>query len=149
MAISLTVFRLLSRYYVARIVRTATYIALAFALVYIAICWTLAHFFTPWWWLLLVPFVVVFIIFLVLRFIISFIARALYSDNISPAQAAMLDPCIDKMQRLFEIKNINPTVIALTSLKDLAVHRELRTLKGLVDDSKSLRHDLQKISDKL
>lgn len=143
----ITLFRVLSRYYISRIVTIATYIAVSIALLLLIGIWALAHFFSPWWWLLVVPLLACIIAFFILRFLVSLVARIVYPDTVSKSQAAEIKAFINKINGLLELKNINPTMIALTSFKDFVLYRELRSLKSLINDSKTLSTDYNKLDD--
>lgn len=147
MNIKLKLFRVLSRYYIARIARIATYIALSLTFVYLLGTLVLTHFFSPWWWLLCIPLAIVLIAFFVLRFILVSISRVIYPDTVTPTQSDEIKAFIDKITRLLEIKNINPAMLALSSIKDFALYRELRTLKEIIDDSRTLGSDFRKLND--
>ena len=143
----ITLFRVISRYYISRIVTIATYIAVSLALVLLIGVWALAHFFSPWWWLLAIPLLACVIAFFIVRFLVTIVAWMVYPDKVSRSQAADIQAFIDKINSLLELKNINPTMIALTSLKDFVLYRELRSLKSLINDSTTLSSDYKKLDD--
>lgn len=144
---SIKLFRALSRYYLSRVMRIATFVVLSIALCMGLGVWALAHFFSPWWWLLAIPVVALLIVFLIIRCLIMLVARVIYPDNVSRTQAQGITDFIDKINRLLELKHINPTIIAFASLKDFIFYRELRTLRSFIDDSTSLARDFKKLND--
>ena len=143
----ITLFRVISRYYISRTVTIATYVAVSLALLMLVAVWALAHFFSPWWWLLAVPLLACVIAFFVLRFIVMIIAWMVYPDKVSTSQATDIKAFVEKINSLLELKNINPTMIALTSFKDFVLYRELRTLKTTINNSKELSGDYKKLDD--
>ena len=147
MTLHLSLFRALSRYYITRIATIATYIAVSISLLLLLGLWLLAHFFSPWWWLLAIPLLAMIIAFFILRFFVVLVARVVYPDAVSKEQAISIKAFIDKINRLLELKHINPTLLGLTSLKDFVLYRELRTLRSMIDDSKTLNGDFQKLND--
>lgn len=144
---TLTLFRALSRFYISRITRIATFVVLSVALVLLLGVWLLAHFFSPWWWLLATLIIGLLVGFFILRFIVLIVARLVYPDKVSSEQIKGIEAFIDKINRLLELKNINPVIIGFLSLKDFVLYRELRTLKSMIEDSTTLSGDFKKLND--
>ena len=147
MTLNINLFRALSRYYIAQVARIATYIVVSIAFLLIIGTWALAHFFSPWWWLLAIPIFACVIAFFILRFFTMVVARFIYPDKVTRAQAADIKAFISKINHLLELKHINPVMIGLTSLRDFIFYRELRTLKSFIEDSTTLSSDFKKLYD--
>lgn len=147
MIITLTAFRALSRLYVTRILRFVTIVFIITAVLCCAVIAVLASVFSPWWWLLLTPIVGCVVAFVILRTILGVILHLMYPEPVTNDQAATLSQLIDKLGRLFEIRNLHPATVALISIKDFVLYRELRTLKQLIEDSRTLKNDFKTVND--
>jgi membrane protein implicated in regulation of membrane protease activity len=141
----LTAARALTAHIAKRFVRIATIIALGVFLLVVVLCGVLAHFFSGWWWLLLIPFVFLLGIFLVVRLVVSFLIRRIHGDTLRPDQKKALDELTDKLERLIEARGTPPIFFVFISIKDLLLYRDVTTLKGIVQDSATLKRDYEKL----
>lgn len=140
---SLTLPRALTAHVAKRIIRIATYIAVAVVTTVFIICLLLAHFFSAWWWLLIIPFILLFGFFLLVRFFIGFFIRRIHAERLTPEQRSSLDAFVDKIQGLLEARSTPLPLIVLISLKDLLFHRDIVTIRSVINDSVSLKRDYQ------
>jgi len=137
----LTAARALTAHIAKRFVRLATLTAFGvFGLAFV-LCGVLAYFFTAWWWLLLIPFIILLGIFLLVRLIVAFLIRRIHADTLRPDQKKALDELTDKLERLIEARGTPPIFFVFISIKDLVLHRDVITLKGIVQDSTTLKRD--------
>lgn len=117
-------------------------------LTFIGIC-LLAYFFSPWWWLLLVIYIPLFIASAVVYLTIAFIAARLYPAPLVRKHRQHLQEFINKLQRLLETRGISWWQFAAVCVRDLLFYRELRTLKGLLADTASLKGDFTELEREL
>lgn len=120
----------------------------AFAVIFAAI-WALAYFFSDWWWLLLIVYVPLLLIGLGAWAIARFIVKRLYPRRVTSEQKVLLNSFTDKIQRLLETRGMGWPVFALLNVKDLVLHRDLRTTKELLEDTTSLKRDFAELEEKL
>jgi hypothetical protein len=142
----LTVFRAISSYFARRMINRFTMIALVVFIVSFIFIWALAHYIDVWWWLFVIPLVILMLIFLIIRTIASFIARGLYNHKINSDQKTQIMSLVDKLERLIEQRQMTPPLLAIISVKDLIFHRELRTVKMIIEDTRTLKSDYEKLS---
>jgi len=135
----LTVFRAVSSYFARRMIKRLTIIALVIFAVLTAIIWVLAYYFSDWWWLFIIPIALLALVFFIVRALAFFLARRLYTQPLSSEHKTDIGNFIDKIERLLEQRQVTPPLMALVSVKDLVMHRELRTIKGIIDDSRTLK----------
>lgn len=139
----LTAARALTAHIAKRFVRIATLTALGvFGLVFV-LCGVLAYFFTGWWWLLLVPFAFLLGIFFIIRFVATLLVRRIHADALRPDQKQALDDLTGKLERLIEARGTPPIFFVFVSIKDLVLYRDITTLKGIVQDSTTLKRDYE------
>ncbi len=137
----LTVIRAFSQYYTLRIIRLFTLIALILTITLLIVVGLLAYNFSPWWWLLAVPILAFLITFILIRSLIRYIALRVYATKLSKQEQAEIKAFIDKLSSLVDVRHIGPVMLALTSMKDLVLYRELRTIKTIIENSKTLSSD--------
>lgn len=101
--------------------------------------WALAHFLSPWWWLLLIIFVPLFIASALIYLIARFIASRLYPQPLTRQQHQKLQDFTGKILRLLETRGMGWWWFAALCMRDLLFYRELRTLKDLLADATSLK----------
>lgn len=82
---------------------------------------------------------------MVIRLVVSFLIRRIHADTLRPDQKKALDELTDKLERLIEARGTPPIFFVFISIKDLLVHRDITTLKGIVQDSATLKRDYQKL----
>lgn len=111
--------------------------------------WALAYFFSPWWWLLLIIFVPLVVISGIVYSIARFIASRLYRGHLTRQQRDRLRAFTDKILRLLETRGMNWWWFAALCIRDLLFYRELRTLKELLSDATSLKHDFEALEREL
>lgn len=141
----LAVIRALSFILARRMVRLATAIALIVVVVLLALTWLLATQVSGWWWLLLLPIVPAALLVGGLLVVANLIVRSLYRVRLSKEQTEKLRAFADKIQRLAESRGLGWPLLVILSLKDLLIHRELRTIIELVKDASSLQRDFSEL----
>lgn len=117
-------------------------------LMFISIC-LLVYFFSPWWWLLLIIYIPLFIISAVVYLLARLITHGLYPAALTRDQRQHLGDFTDKILRLLETRGMGWWVFAALCIRDLLLYRELRTLKGLLQDTVSLKSDFQTLEQEL
>ena len=141
----LTVARALTAHLGKRLINLATLIAVGIFLLIVALVALLAYSFSAWWWLLIVPFVFVFSVFLVVRLFVVLIIRRIHSERMSKQQRDALNDFSDKVQAALEARATPLPVIVLISIKDLVFHRDITTIKKLISDTAGLRNDYKNL----
>lgn len=141
----LTAPRALTALFARRVIRLATIIASGIILGVIALAWVLAYFFSPWWWLLTVPFVIAFGLFMIVRIVVMVIVRLIHPNDLSKEQVAAMNGFIDKIQTILEARSTPPFLIVLICLKDLLLYRDITTIKNLIKDTAGLRKEYAEI----
>lgn len=142
-------FRALSYVFANRMVRVARWIFLLAALVLLAGIVALAHYFSNWWLLLLIPYIIVLIICLVIFVIVRVVMKRLYPHKLTSAQTRSLSAFDDKVIDVFKERAVPPWMLATTVVKDLVVHHEITTLRGVIDDSVSLKNNFAQLENDL
>lgn len=137
----ITAARALTAHLANRFIRFATFIAVGIFLAALLICALLATYFSAWWWLLFIPFVPLFALFLIIRLIVKFIVRRIHADHLRSDQKKALDDFTDKIERLIEARGTPPIFFVIISIKDLLFHRDVTTVKTLIRDTTSLHRD--------
>ena len=115
---------------------------------FIGIC-LLVYFFSPWWWLLLIIFIPLFIASGIIYLLARFVASRLYPAPLSREQRQHLQEFTDKILRLLETKGMGWWWFAALCMRDLLFYRELRTLKDILNDATSLKHDFTALEQEL
>lgn len=136
-----TAARALSAFVASRYLRIASIIFAVVCLVLLVGIWLLATSFSSWYWLLVVPILILGFIFFVLRIAIRFIIRRIYSNSFTSEQSLALQSMADKIQRILEARGTPSIFIVLISIKDVLFHRDITTIKQLINDTTSLKHD--------
>ena len=109
----LTVARALTANIAQRVLRFSTLIVLiAFGLI-VAGTWALAHFVNGWWWLLLIPFVILLGAFVLVRLVLQVIIRRIHAEQLSKVQKEALDDFTDKVQSLLEARSTPLPLVVL------------------------------------
>ena len=142
---SLTLGRALTARIATRFLRLATFIILGLFVAVLLTCGLLAYFFSAWWWLLIIPFVILLAIFMVLRLFIGLVIRRIHSERLSPAQADAMDGFTDKIQALLEARATPPWMFVAICIKDLVLHRDITTVKSIVNSTATLKRDYQEL----
>lgn len=137
----ITVARALTARIAQRVIRIATGIALGVFLAVLAATWALAYFFSAWWWLLIVPFIFLLAVFLVVRLFVVLIIRQIHSERMTRPQRQALDAFVDKLQAIAEARATPLPIIVAICIKDILFHRDVTTVKNLIDDTAGLRRD--------
>ena len=115
---------------------------------FIGIC-LLVYFFSPWWWLLLIIFIPLFIASGIIYLLARFVASRPYPAPLSREQRQHLQEFTDKILRLLETKGMGWWWFAALCMRDLLFYRELRTLKDILNDATSLKHDFTALEQEL
>lgn len=137
----LTIARALTARVAQRVILIATFIATAVFVAIFFLTWALAYFLSGWWWLLIVPFVFLFVLFLVIRLFVVLIVRQIHSERMSKTQRQALDDFVDKLQALIEARATPLPIVIAICIKDLLFHRDVTTVKKLINDTAGLRRD--------
>lgn len=137
----ITAARALTAHIARRVLKLATIIVLAVFVVLIAIIWVLAHFFSGWWWILLLPVIVLLAVFMLIRMFVRYLILRIHIGHLLPEQKRALDDFTEKLERLIEARGTPPQLFVFICLKDLVLHRDVTTIKQIVRDSTSLKHD--------
>ncbi len=124
-----------------RILNIATIAAAAAMGLVIFVAGALAYFFSSWWWLIVLPFALLFGLFLLARVVALLIVNAIYSHKLSTTQKDKVNEFIDKIQAALEARATPLPLIALICIKDALIHRDIVTVKKIVHDTASLRSD--------
>lgn len=140
-----SVFRALSAVFATKLLVLARWVLFGSALILFLIVWALATYVDPLWWLLLVIFIPLLLLGLVVYLAARFIAGRLYSKKLTKQQKVALNGFTDKTLRILEARSIPPFLIAGIVIKDLIVHRNLKSLKSLLEDTTTLRADFAKL----
>lgn len=117
----------------------AIILAIVLAVV-IGVVWLLTALFSPWWWLLAVPFAVIGgVIGAVL--LISYVIVRVFRPELSKEQHMAVRGFIDKVSGLNEAaRTPYPLLVARIAI-DFIIHRDGRYVKGLINDSRSLKSE--------
>jgi hypothetical protein len=142
-------FRALSYVFAKRIVVLTGWVLLAIALLLLIGIIALGQYVSSWWLLLLVPFVLCLVLGLAILGLARFIVARLYPQPLTVAQKRSLSSFNDKIMHLIEARSIPPFMLAGIVIKDLIVHREMKTLRNLVDNSRSLKKDFAQLEEDL
>lgn len=136
-----TVLRALTARLISRMTRLVTLVAtIVIFLLFIGI-WALAHYLSAWWWLLVIPLAWLVLAALAFRLILVFISHRLYATKLSNVQRRGLDDFIAKVMDLAEKRSTPPIWFAFICLKDILFHRDITTVKTIMNDSASLKRD--------
>lgn len=137
----ITVARALTARFARRFVRLADLLVGVASVVLITGTWALAYFLSAWWWLLLLPVLLVLGAYVIIRFIVTFILSRIHVGRLSQEQRTALDAFIDKVQQLIEARATPLPIMAVICIKDILFHRDITTIKRLINDSVGLRRD--------
>ena len=143
------VLRALSAVIAWRAIRLFTIIVSGVLVLTLFGVWVLTHFFSPWWWLLLIVYIPLFIASAFVYLIARAIATSLYPAPLSRDQRKHLLEFTDKITHLLETRGMNWWWFAALCMRDLLFYRELRTLKELLADAVSLKADLASLEREL
>lgn len=138
--------RALVTYVSLRALRLATIIVVLIFITLFAGIWALAYYLSPWWWIFLLPLGVVVLAVVIIRLIIMKTIHAIHRHPFTEAQRRQLEAFTDKLARLAEIKDTPLPMYAFITLRDILRHHDATTLRGLVDDSTTLRSDFAELS---
>lgn len=141
----ISVARALTASIASRVIRFATIIAIVTFLLILAGVWALAHFVSGWWWIMILPFIFLLSLFLVVRLFIVLIIRRIHSEQMTKSQRAALNEFTDKVQSLLEARSTPLPIIVLICIKDIVLHRDVTTIKKIIQDSSSLKSDYEKL----
>jgi hypothetical protein len=145
----LVVFRALSAVFASKLLTLAKWILVGGSALILVLVWLLATYVDPLWWLLLIFFIPLVIIGGLVYLLARFISRKLYPKTITQSQRGALNDFIDKLLRVLEARSIPPVLIAGIVVKDLVLYRDLKTLRGLLNDTGSLKADFAQLEKQL
>lgn len=135
--------RALTAYTATKSLRLVSIIVLVIFIVAVGLVWLLAAQLSSWWWIMLLPVLILGFIAWLVRLIIQRIIRATYPDPLSQNQREALEGLSDKVVRLAEARSTPLPILALITLKDIIIKRDATTIRSLFNDSKSLAGDLR------
>ncbi len=141
----LTAPRALAAFIARRVIRFSTIVAVLTIVVVGVICLVLAHFFSMWWWLLEIPFVLLFVIFLFIRLVAVLLVNSIHRQKLTSKQRAALNDFVDKIQATLEAKSMPLSLIVLICIKDIMFHRDVTTIKKLIRDTSGLQRDYSEL----
>lgn len=139
----LTVARALTARFARRFIRLADLLVAVIALILIAGVWALAYLFSAWWWLLVLPILLLLGVYLIIRIIVALIVSRIHVGRLSKQQRIALDGFIDKIQQAIEARATPLPIIALICIKDIVLHRDLTTVRKIISETTGLRRDYQ------
>lgn len=145
---SVSIARALTARIGLRVIRIATLLVAIVFGVWLALTIGLVYAFSPWWWLLLAPALLILFVFIVVRLIVRFILRRIHTEPLTTQQSKALDSFVDKIQALLEARATPPWMFAAICIKDLIIHRDIMTIKSIIGSTASLKRDYQEL-DKL
>lgn len=141
----LTAPRALTALMARRAVRMATIISIITACIITIVTVALVYFFSPWWWLLIVPFAPLFILFFIVRFIVLLLIRSIHPNNLTKEQYVAMNEFVDKVQIVLEARSMPVPLIVFICLKDIVLHRDIVTIKKLIQDTAGLKSQYEQI----
>ena len=120
-------------------------IVLAVVLVIVVgVAWLLATMFSPWWWLLVVPFAALGGA-LGAVLLLSYVIIRVFRPELSKEQRVAVRGFMEKVSGLNEAaRTPYPLLVARIAI-DFVIHRDGRYIKGLIDDSRSLKREYSAI----
>lgn len=138
------VLRAIASEFAFSIVKPIALITASALLVIVAVTWLLAVQFSPWWWLLVIPFsVVAGVIGAIL--LLAWLMIVAIRPDITALQRKEVQRFIDKVSGLNEaVRTPYPLLAARIGL-DLLIHRDGRYVRELINDSKSLKGEYKAI----
>lgn len=137
--------RALTAYVGGEALRFVTILFVSISLVLLIGTILLTYYFSNWWLLLLVPGLVALAIFALVRFVLLRILRTIHRHPFSTVQKKQLASFSSKLTRLAEARATPLPVYAIITLWDIIRHRDARTMRELIDDSRSLRSDFAEL----
>jgi len=135
--------RALTARFARRFIRLADLIVGTVAIVLVAGVWALAYFFSAWWWLLILPVLFLLGLYVIVRLIVAVVISQVHVGQLSKEQRTALDDFIDKVQQVLEARATPLPIIALICIKDIVVHRDLKTVRKIISETTGLRRDYQ------
>jgi membrane protein implicated in regulation of membrane protease activity len=141
----LIVARAISAHIARRAVRIATMIAVGILFFAFLITAALVYSFSPWWWFLLLPFLLLFGVFMIVRLVARIIISRIHAGRLDKSQREAIDGFVDKILQIVEARATPPWVFVAITVKDIVIHRDITTIKRLVADSAGLRRDYMEL----
>ena len=133
--------RALIAYTALRALRLATLVVVLVSIILFGIIWALAYYLSPWWWVLLLPFIVAVVDGMVIRLIIMKTIHLIHRHPFTEPQRQALENFSDKIARLAEFKATPLPIYAFITLRDIVRHRDATTLRTAIEDSVTLKDD--------
>lgn len=141
----LTASRALTALIARRTIHTATVIAATAACIGIIITLVLVHFFSPWWWLLALSILTLTVVFFIVRNIVLLIIRKIHPADLTKEQQLAMNTFIDNVQTTIDTGSMSTSLIVFICLKDIVLHRDIVTIKKLIQDTAGLKSEYEKI----
>ena len=133
--------RALIAYTALRALRLATLVAVLVSIILFGIIWAMAYYLSPWWWIFLLPFVVMVVAGIIVRVIIVKTIHLIHRHPFTEPQRQALENFTDKITRLAEFKDTPFPIYAFITLRDIIRHRDATTLRMTIEDSVTLKDD--------
>jgi hypothetical protein len=137
----LTAARALSAYTATKALRIVTIVFFIIITLLLLAVWALAYYFSAWWWIFAAPLIVLVALFLLLRFVLRRIIRAIYRHPFTRTQREALDKFSGKLARLAEARATPLPVLAFLTVRDVTLRRDTTTINQVMDDSTTLKSD--------
>ncbi len=137
--------RALAAYSARQSLRLVTLIFTSIALIVAASVIALAYVFTAWWLILLLPVMLLYLGFLILRAIANKIIVSIHRHPFTRTQREELEKFTGRLKGLADIKNTPVFIFALMTIWDTMRHRDETAIQKLVDSSKILKEDFAKL----
>jgi hypothetical protein len=141
--------RAVASFYAKRMIKIAGWIGLAVFIALIILTWVLAYYLSNYWWLTLIFILPLGFIGLIVFLIALGLANIVYNQKLSAPQKELVKNYVDKVQSVVEATSYSFSFILFTIAKDLLFHRNLQTLEKFIDDSTSLKRDLDTLANQL
>lgn len=136
-----TAARALAAYISKKSLRLVTIIAISILGVLTIGIWLLAHYFSPWWWVFIIPVILLGLVFTALRWVVLRIITGIYRHPFTTKQVEYLDDFSQKITGLVDARATTLPMFAFITVKDLLLKRDATTVKRIVADSTSLKSD--------
>ncbi|HTK39331.1 MAG TPA: hypothetical protein VL362_00530 [Patescibacteria group bacterium] len=141
----LNAIRALAAYSALQSLRLVTIIFSSIIGVLLLITFVLAYFYSPWWLLLSLPFIILAIIYGVIRLLVKKIIAKIHRHPFTTRQREQLESFTGKLKNLADIRNMSVYSYAIKTIWDVLRHRDETSIEKLVNDSKSLKSDFAEL----
>lgn len=141
--------RAVASFYAKRMIKIAGWIGLGIFITLIILTWVLAYYVSSYWWLALIFILPLGFVGLMAFLIAMSLANLVYRQKLTNPQKELVKNYVDKVQSVVEATSYSFSFILFTIAKDLLLHRNLQTLEKFIDDSTSLKRDLDTLASQL